>query len=191
VVHGPSFILLAILVGLLSGSYPSFVLASFKPIFALKGNPTVQNGTTWLRNALVIVQFSIAIIIIAGTLVIYWQFKYMTNKELGFDKEQLVVMDRIHPLGKRIQTFKEELTAHSSIISATNSTAFLGSPSMPTPSREAPGGGPVFTFWTDEDFMETHCFGLHRQVLLKGVCSRFGSRPVNEAAVRKYNIEDP
>ena len=75
-----------------------------------------------------IVQFSISIIIIAGTLVIYWQFKYMTNKDLGFDKEQLVVMDRIHPLDKRIQTFKDALTEHTSILSATNSTAYLGAP---------------------------------------------------------------
>ena len=89
----PSFIILAILVGFLSGSYPSFVLASFKPIFALKGNASVKNGTTWLRNTLVIIQFSISIIIIAGTLVIYWQFRYMSNKDLGFDKEQLVVLE--------------------------------------------------------------------------------------------------
>ena len=59
----PSFIVLAVLVGLLSGSYPSFVLASFKPIFALKGNASVKNGTTVLRNALVIIQFTISIII--------------------------------------------------------------------------------------------------------------------------------
>jgi putative ABC transport system permease protein len=194
----PSFILLATLVGLLSGSYPSFVLASFKPIFALKGNPTVHNGTTWLRNALVIVQFSIAIIIIAGTLVIYWQFKYMTNKELGFDKEQLVVMDRIHPLGKRIQTFKEELTAHSSILSATNSTAFLGSPN--NNNAHAIKGRPpqeavlFFTFWTDEDFMETYRFGLatpDSRFFSKEFASDSAACLVNEAAVRKYNIEDP
>ena len=79
----PAFILLAILVGLLSGSYPSFVLASFKPIFALKGNASVKNGTTVLRNALVIIQFSISIIIIAGTLVIYWQFQVHDQQRSG------------------------------------------------------------------------------------------------------------
>ncbi|MCK4990821.1 MAG: FtsX-like permease family protein, partial [Bacteroidales bacterium] len=126
----PSFILLALLVGLLSGSYPSFVLASFKPIFALKGNASTKNGTTWLRNALVIIQFTISIVIIAGTLVIYWQFRFMNNKDLGFDKEQLVVLERLHPLGagNEIQTFKKELLTHSAILSATNSTAYLGAP---------------------------------------------------------------
>ncbi len=194
----PSFVVLAFLVGLLSGSYPSAVLASFKPIFALKGNASSGNGTTWLRNMLVIVQFSISIIIIAGTLVIYWQFRYMTNTDPGFNKEQLVVMERIHPLGRQIQTFKDELTSHSAILSATNSTAYLGTSN----NNNAYGikGRPkddmvLFnTYWTDEDFMKTYLFDL----TLDG--SRFFSDQfltdsstclVNESAVRKYNLEDP
>ncbi len=183
---------------LLSGSYPSFVLASFKPIFALKGNASTRNGTTWLRNVLVIVQFSISIVIIAGTLVIYWQFRYMTNKDLGFDKEQLVVMERIHPLGRQIQTFKDELTSHTAILSASNSTAYLGTPN----NNNAYGikGRPTEdmvlfdSYWVDEDFMETYRFSLATPD------SRFFSEEfltdsstclVNESAVRKYNLEDP
>ena len=194
----PSFILLAILVGLLSGSYPSFVLASFKPIFALKGNASVKNGTTALRNALVIIQFSISIIIIAGTLVIYWQFKYMTNKDLGFDKEQLVVMNRIHPLGGQIQVFKEELSAHASILSATNSTCYLGTTNTNNTyaikGRPAEESAMLFVYYTDEDFMETFRFELATPD------SRFLSRDfpgdssavlVNESAVRNHNLEDP
>ncbi len=196
----PSFIVLAVIVGLLSGSYPSFVLASFKPIFALKGNASAKNGTTVFRNALVIIQFSISIIIIAGTLVIYWQFKYMTNKDLGFDKEQLVVMERLRPLGKgkEIQTFKKELLNHSSILAATNSSSYLGAPH--SNNEHGIKGRPpeettlFFTFWTDEDFMETYKFGLATPD------SRFFSEEfstdasaclVNEAAVRKYKLEDP
>jgi len=194
----PSFLILALLVGLLSGSYPSFVLASFKPIFALKGNASTKNGTTWLRNALVIIQFSISIIIIAGTLVIYWQFKYMTDKDLGFDKEQLVVLDRIHPLDKRIQTFKDELTTHTSILSASNSTAYLGAPNNNN-THEIKGRPPeeaviMYTFWTDEDFMETYRFGLatpESRFLSKEFATDSAACLVNEAAVRKFNIEDP
>ena len=196
----PAFLVLAILVGLLSGSYPSFVLASFRPIFALKGNASVKNGTNWLRNGLVIVQFAISIIIIAGTLVIFWQFRYMNNKELGFDEEQLVVLERIHPLGRghEIQTFKEELVTHSSILAATNSTAYLGAPNNNN-THGIKGRPPeeavlFYTFWTDEDFMETYRFELATPE------SRFFSKDfkldsaaclVNEAAVRKYNLEDP
>jgi putative ABC transport system permease protein len=196
----PAFLLLALLVGLLSGSYPSFVLASFKPIFALKGNASVKNGTTVLRNALVIIQFSISIIIIAGTLVIYWQFRYMTNKDLGFDKEQLVVLERLHPLGQghEIQTFKKELLTHSAILSATNSTAYLGSPN----NNNAYGikGRPpeesvlLYTFWTDEDFMKTYRFELasaDSRYFSEAFSTDSSACLVNEAAVRKYNLEDP
>jgi putative ABC transport system permease protein len=196
----PAFILLAVFVGLLSGSYPSFVLASFKPIFALKGNASTKNGTTVLRNALVIIQFSISIIIIAGTLVIYWQFRYMTNKDLGFDKEQLVVMERIYPLGagNEIQTFKKELLTHSAVLSATNSTAYLGAPN--NNNAYAIKGRPMeetvlfHTFWTDEDFMETYRFGLatpDSRYFSEEFLSDSSACLVNEAAVRKYNLEDP
>jgi len=196
----PSFILLAILVGLLSGSYPSFVLASFKPIFALKGNASTRNGTTVLRNALVIIQFSISIIIIAGTLVIYWQFRYMTNKDLGFDKEQLVVLERIHPLGNGhdIQTFKRELLTHSSVMSATNSTAYMGAPNNNNGygiKGRPPEEAVLFhTFWTDEDFMETYRFGLatpDSRYFSEDFTSDSTACLVNEAAVRKYNLEKP
>jgi putative ABC transport system permease protein len=195
-----SFIILAVLVGLLSGSYPSFVLASFKPIFALKGNATAKNGTTVLRNALVIIQFSISIIIIAGTLVIYWQFRYMTNKDLGFDKEQLVIVERIHPLGagNEIQTFKKELLTHSAILSATNSTAYLGAPNNNNGysiKGRPPEEAVLFhTFWTDEDFMKTYKFGLatpDSRYFSEEFSNDSSACLVNAAAVRKYNMEDP
>ena len=196
----PAFIVLAVLVGLLSGSYPSFVLASFRPIFALKGNASAKNGTTVLRNALVIVQFSISIIIIAGTMVIYWQFRYMTNKDLGFDQEQLVVLERLHPLGagNEIQSFKKELLTHSAILSATNSTAYLGAPN--NNNGYAIKGRPpeevvmFHTFWTDEDFMETYRFGLaspDSRYFSEEFSTDSSACLVNEAAVRKYKLEDP
>jgi len=194
----PAFLVLAILVGLLSGSYPSFVLSSFRPIYALKGNAAVKNGTTILRNALVIIQFSISIIIIAGTLVIYWQFNYMANKDLGFDKEQLVVMERIHPLDQQIQTFKDELTSHTSILAATNSTTYLGSPNNNNAywikGRPPEESVLMHTFWTDEDFMETYRFELatpESRYFSEDFALDSAACLVNEAAVRKYNLEDP
>ncbi|HER09603.1 MAG TPA: FtsX-like permease family protein [Bacteroides sp.] len=194
----PAFLMLAILVGLLSGSYPSFVLASFKPIFALKGSSEMKNGTHWLRNTLVIVQFSISIIIIAGTLVIFRQFRYMTQKDLGFEEEQLVVLERIHPLGQQIQTFKDELTAHASILSASNSTAYLGAPN--NNNTYGVKGRPMeesvlfYTFWVDEDFMETYRFGLATpgsRFFSEDFASDSAACLVNETSVRNFNLEDP
>jgi putative ABC transport system permease protein len=194
----PAFFLLSILVGLLSGSYPSFVLASFKPIFALKGNASVRNGTTVLRNVLVIIQFSISMIIIAGTLVIYWQFRYMTMKDLGFDQEQVVVIDRSGPLENQVPVFMDELTTHSSILMATNSSSYLGMVNNTStygikgrPIEESP----MFAVYrTDENFMETYKFELatpESRFFSKEYGSDSSACLVNEAAVRKYKLEDP
>jgi len=194
----PAFILLAILVGILSGSYPSFVLASFKPIFALKGNPQAKNGTTVLRNVLVIIQFSISMIIIAGTLVIFWQFRFMSNKDLGFDKEQMVVVERIHPLNMQFQTFKDELAKHSSILAATNSTAYLGTTAsnstFPIKGRPVEESAMMFVYHTDEDFMETFQFSLatpDSRFLSEDFPGDSTACLINEACVRKYALEDP
>jgi putative ABC transport system permease protein len=194
----PSFILLSILVGLLSGSYPSFVLASFRPIFALKGNASAKSGTTVLRNVLVIVQFSISMIIIAGTLVIYWQFRYMSNKDLGFDTEQMVIIDRTGPLENQVSEFMDELKGHNAILSATNSNTYLGTVNNTStygikgrPIEESP----MFAVYrTDEDFMETYKFELatpDSRFLSEEYGSDTSACLVNEAAVRKYKLEDP
>ena len=193
-----AFILLAVFVGLLSGSYPAFVLASFKPIAALKGKGTASNGTTFLRNLLVIVQFSISMIIIAGTLVIFWQFRFMTNKDLGFRKDNMIVLERLHPLGRQIPAFEEELTNHASILNSSNSTAYLGATNSnstyPIKGRPMAEGAMMFVYYVDEDFQETYGFELATPD------SRFLSRDfpgdstaclINEAAVRTYNLEDP
>ncbi len=193
-----AFVALAVLVGLFSGSYPAFVLASFKPIFALKGNASVRNGTTALRNALVIIQFSISIIIIAGTLVIYWQFRYMTNKDLGFDKEQLVVMERLHPLEGQIQVFKDELTNHSSILTASNSTSYLGTTNNNSTyaikGRPPEDAAMMFVYYVDEDFMETFKFDLatpDSRFLSEEFPGDSSACLINESTIRKYNLEDP
>jgi putative ABC transport system permease protein len=194
----PAFILLAVGVGLLSGSYPAFVLASFKPAYALKGRGASGNGTNWLRNVLVIVQFSISMIIMAGTLVIFWQFRFMTRMDLGFDKDQLVVIERTGPLGSRTAAFMEELEDHASILSVTSSGTYLGTVQNNSTfgiKGRSLENSPMFSVYSvDEDFMDTYRFQLATPE------SRFFSREygsdstaclINETAVRKYQLEDP
>jgi putative ABC transport system permease protein len=115
----PALLGSAITVGIVAGIYPSFYLSAFKPIQVLKGNLSRGSKSSVTRNGLVIFQFSISIILIIGTYVIYQQVEFMLNKKLGYSKEQVLLIQGTHTLGDNIKTFKSELLNISQVKSAT------------------------------------------------------------------------
>ncbi len=122
----PSFILLGVVVGIVSGSYPALLLSSFKPVMILKGQTGTGKSGYWLRNILVIIQFSISIFLIIATLVVYQQLLYFQNKELGFDKEQVLVIHNPGSLGDYAEPLKETLLKQSTILSVSGSASLPG-----------------------------------------------------------------
>lgn len=82
-----------IVIGFLAGSYPAFFLSAFSPIQALKGKLRLGKGGNFFRQSLVVVQFSISVLLIIGTIVIVKQMNFMKGKELGYDRQQVVVVD--------------------------------------------------------------------------------------------------
>lgn len=116
----------ALIVGFLAGSYPAFALSSIHPITVLKGNFSSSAKGSWLRNGLVVFQFAISIILIVGTLVVMNQMDFMQNKSLGYNKEQVVVVQRAFLLQQNTRAFMEELKDIPGVSGAGSSTSLLG-----------------------------------------------------------------
>ena len=105
----PFLILFAIFIGILAGAWPAFVLSGFNIIKVLKGTMKKGKEGTWLRSGLVSVQFIISIILIFGVIIIYNQMDYVQNKDLGFDRSDVLIIERAGVLENKLETFIDEL----------------------------------------------------------------------------------
>ena len=112
----------SLLIGVLAGLYPSFYLSAFKPIDVLKGAVARGSKNSTLRSAMVVFQFTTSIVLIIGTAVIYRQMNFIMHTKIGFDKDQVVLIQGANTLGDHRETFKEELLRMSAVENVTSSS---------------------------------------------------------------------
>ncbi|MFH0881855.1 MAG: FtsX-like permease family protein [bacterium] len=158
----PSMLLFAVLVGVLAGIYPAFVLASHSPARALKGNAVTGRAKSGFRRLLVLTQFALTLAMIAGTVTVYRQLHYLQRRDIGFDRENLIyIRMRAEDVKKQAESLKADMKKDPRIVSASIVSRMIGAVdgggwSIETPAMRARSESMgIFAIFGDADLEAT------------------------------------
>ena len=191
----PVLIGFVVVVGIVAGIYPAFYLSSRRSVTALKSNATEGGRKSKLRNALVVSQFAVSIVLLIATFVIYSQMRYVRSANLGFQKAGLLVVNGADHLSGQFQSFMHELGGNKNVISLTNSSAIpvdLGGNhayKLEGSAEEQPENTRVLV--CDNDFAKTYQLTMAEgRVFSEEHPSDTGAVVVNEALVKIYGMKN-
>lgn len=187
-----TLILVLLVVGIVSGVYPSLFLSSFNPIKVLKGTLVKGNRRNVLRSGLVVFQFFVSTALTMSTIIVYKQMKFMENKKLGYDKNQVLYLPDARLMGKNQDAFKQDILQDRRVVAASISRSVPGDDFMDGtevhPVNDNGNGTDIHMniYHVDYDYVKTLGIQLKRG---RYFSPDFGSDSaavvINEAAVRK------
>ncbi|HVM88066.1 MAG TPA: ABC transporter permease [Puia sp.] len=188
--------MLAIAIGVVAGIYPSLLLSSFKPAQVLKGRFSSGTQGLLLRKGLVVFQFSISIVLIIGTIVVYRQLNYMRSQDLGFSKEQTMVINTNYDRNK--DAFRQSLSSIPGVVSSAYSSAVPGA-SIPAAHSEIENKegkmqvANIDVYFVDFDFMKQYDIHMAagRSFSREFVTDTANKMIVNESTVRLLGYNSP
>lgn len=184
-------IVLTVIVGILSGSYPAFYLSAFQPVSVLKGSHTGGAKRSVFRNVLVVFQFSASVFLIVGTLIVFRQLQFIQQKDVGYNREQLLIINNIDKLENRTEALKTGLVGIPGVEQATvtgflpvnhyrNNNSFFASPAMDVKDMIS-----MQKWMIDEDYVETMGMQLlEGRNFSRNVAADTASLILNESAAR-------
>jgi len=191
-------ILLAIIlfIGLVGGSYPAFYLSKFNPINILKGSLSKGSSNVVLRRALVVVQFSISMIMLICTWIVYNQLNYLRNKDLGFNKDRVLVAtaNSNNDIRSKILSFKNEMRNNSQVTDVSTSQAVPGAGInfnlFTIESKNGYVDKGVDCYAVDEDYFKTLGMKIVKGRNFSGLPDTLHSIIVNENMAKEYGWGD-
>ena len=192
----PYLIVGTVVVGTLAGIYPAFVLSSFLPVKVLKGEITKGRNSKIMRNALVVVQFATSIFLIIGSIFVYNQLDYLQNKDLGFNKNNILVVYETQLLGEQLDAFKTELE-RSPIIDKVSISGYIPAtgalndfPLLKEEATSPDEAVSIQNWYVDQDYAETYGLEiLQGRFFDEAMVSDSSGVILNQAAVKRFGFE--